>query len=156
MCVFNSFRQVAGQKKWWFIPPSESAYVYGTINANGFSAHTKTKIGLPGVVQSPWFKNLERYYSVLNPGDILINTPWYWHGIENIGEQGSNELIIGAPSRYIGGVASFKSNFPFAINSFLYQYSRFGNEMFKPDFKFDVHKDVANDRRAREGKPAQE
>ena len=81
----------------------------------------------------------------------MINT-WFWHGIENLGEVGSNELIIGAPARYMVRAAATQSNFLYTLNSFIYMYSRFGNDMFKTDFKFDLQRDITNDRRSREGK----
>ena len=134
------------------MPPSETPYVYSAINENSFSSHTKTKIGLTNN-QSPWFKNLKRYYTVLNPGDILINTPWFWHAIENLGEKGSNELIIGAPARYLGGASAFRSNLLYSLNMLTYMVPRHGLDLLKSDFKFDLQKDVTNDRRSREGKP---
>lgn len=100
----NVFRQMAGRKKWWFVNPSWTAYLYPSININGFSCHTKTLIGKGGDEPSPWLSKLERYTAVLNPGDALINPPWYWHAIKNLGEDENDKdsLVIGVPTRYGG------------------------------------------------------
>jgi hypothetical protein len=95
----NIFRQISGRKKWWLIPQSQTPYVYPSLNPNGFSAHTRTYIGKGGAEQSYWFKKLERYTVTLEPGDILLNPPWVWHGILNLAD-GPDDLVIGIPTRY--------------------------------------------------------
>lgn len=111
----NVFRQIAGRKKWWLIPVTQTPYVYASLNANGFSSHTKTLVGKQDQQPSPWLDKIERYTVVLEPGDILINTAWYWHGIINLGED-DNELVIGVPTRYRTGlVSSLSSNFLFTL-----------------------------------------
>merc|ERR1711981_176066 len=82
----NIFRQITGRKKWWLIPNSYTPYVYASLNPNGFSSHTKTKVGKGDEDPSWWLSKMERYTVILEPGDVLINTAWYWHGIENLGD----------------------------------------------------------------------
>jgi hypothetical protein len=31
----NIFRQIAGRKKWWLIPQSQTAFVFSSLNQNG-------------------------------------------------------------------------------------------------------------------------
>jgi hypothetical protein len=91
---FYSFRQIAGQKMWClFISPSETPYLIPRINVNGFSAHTMTKIGKNNDM-SPWFIKVKRFTSTLNPGDVLINPPWFWHGVLNLGEPNQLSLLV--------------------------------------------------------------
>lgn len=106
-----------------------SAYLKPSINVNGFSAHTHTLVGKEGGTPSPWMTKLERYTSVLHPGgsfffhassltlsitipickcndddlDVLINPPWFWHGIVNLGDPQDKRLVVGCPSRYSAG-----------------------------------------------------
>lgn len=110
----NIFRQIVGSKKWWLVPMSETAYVYPSLNPNGFSAHTRTKIGKGDDEESPWLNKLNRWEVVLHPGDMLLNPPWVWHGILNV-EGGENDLSIGVPTRY--GVKRMKAAF---INNWLF------------------------------------
>lgn len=150
----NVFRQIVGQKKWWFIPPSQTPYLKPSINVNGFSAHTKTLVGKEGGVPSPWLEKIERYTTVLDPGDVLINPPFFWHGIINLGDKESNDLVIGAPSRYIKGystIAGFKSSPLMALNSIATVASRYG--LVKTlNGDLNLQQDIANNRRAREKK----
>lgn len=122
----NLFRQMSGTKTWWFIPPSETAYLLPSINVNGFSAHTHTLVGKGNEEKSPWFNKLTRYSTTLQPGDLLINPPWFWHGIINDGKEG--DLVIGVPTRYggKGGIrAAIRSNWylsVIAIATIKFQY----------------------------------
>ena len=142
-----------GQKKWWFMPPSQTPYLKPSINVNGFSSHTMTNVGKGGGEMSPWFNKLERYTVVLNPGDVLINPPWFWHGILNLGE--GDDLVIGAPSRYGGRntiLAAFRSNPMLTVNSLWYLFRKYGAASLKPGFKINLQADIANNRRDREKK----
>lgn len=157
MLFFLRFRQITGQKKWWFIPPSQTAYLKPSINVNSFSAHTHTMVGKMDGEPSPWLNKIERYTAVLNPGDVLINPPWFWHGILNLGQD--NELIIGAPSRYGKGVtfkAALLSNPVFTLNAVVTLARRYGLQALHPDWKLDLQADIANNRRDREGKELKE
>ncbi len=107
----NMFRMIAGRKKWWLFPPTQTPYLMASLNQNGFSAHTLTQVGKGQDKQSEWMKKLERYTVTLEPGDMLLNTAWYWHGIHNLGDD-PNELIIGVPTRYSikHSIPAFRSN----------------------------------------------
>jgi hypothetical protein len=124
-----------------------------SINVNGFSSHTKTLVGKQGAIMSPWMSKLERYSTVLNPGDVLINPPWFWHGIINLGEKNDKSLVIGAPSRYGQGhsvKAGFRSNYVFNINAIIFLARKYGFKMLNGEFK--LQNEIANNRRDREKK----
>ena len=63
-------------------------------------------VGKQGGEISPWMSKLERYGVTLQPGDLLMNPPWFWHGILNNGKD--DELVIGVPTRY-GGKAGIRA-----------------------------------------------
>ena len=129
---------MVGRKKWWFIPPSQTAYLKPSINVNGISAHTHTMVGKMGESESPWLNKVERYTAVLNPGDVLINPPWFWHGILNLGEE-KNSLVVGVPTRYGSLPAAFKSNTPFSLMALTIIFKNFVNNGFKlPDLEDSV------------------
>ena len=124
----NMFRQIVGRKKWWLFPVSQTPYLYPSLNPNGFSAHTLTKIGKGDEEPSPWVSKVERYTVTLEPGDVMLNPPWFWHGIVNLGES-SDDLVIGVPTRYgttqVHKMPSFRSNFLLSIigiSSIAYTY----------------------------------
>jgi len=149
----NLFRQMAGQKRWWFVPPSQTAYLLPSINVNGFSAHTRTKVGTRGGQPSPWFSKIERYTSIINTGDLLINPPWYWHGILNMAQNKTGDLVIGVPTRYGGKqgfTAAFKSNWyltTVAILTILKQYGSMEAFLNRDDVLEDQ---IAKNRQARQ------
>lgn len=150
--VFRSFRQIAGRKKWWFLPPNQTPYLKPSWNVNGFSAHTMTKIGKKGEEASPWLSKLTRYTTVLQPGDVLINPPWYWHGILNMGIESEHDLVIGSPVRYSKDVcrrAAFKSNFIYTSHALWVLFRRFGFDAFKPGWKPNLQKDIDSNRKNR-------
>jgi hypothetical protein len=94
----NLFRQITGRKKWYFMAPSQTPRVYPKIYANGYSATSRTIQASADDPGAPWFDRLERYTVTLEPGDLLINPPWWWHCVENLGAPG--ELVIGCPTRF--------------------------------------------------------
>lgn len=94
----NLFRQISGRKRWYFIAPEQTPWVYPKIYANGYSATSRTIQTNAESAGAPWFEQLERYTVILEPGDLLINPPWWWHCVENLGE--ADELVIGCPTRF--------------------------------------------------------
>ena len=94
----NIFRQIAGRKKWYFLPPSQTPYVYPKMYTNGYSATSKTVQSRRKGESTPWWNKLERYTTTLHPGDILVNPAWWWHCVEN--DSDADELVIGCPTRF--------------------------------------------------------
>lgn len=154
----NVFRMITGSKRWWLMPVSQTPYVFGSINANGFSAHTKTRIGKAGQEPAPWFNKLERYAITLQPGDILLNTAWYWHGIVNMGDN-PDELVIGVPTRYAVEytIPAFKSNFVLttvALAAIQKQYNGMSSFLSSPTNLQDGIEKARNTRASQIEKPA--
>ena len=94
----NLFRQIAGRKKWYFMAPSQTPRVYPKIYSNGYSATSRTVQAHERDQGVAWFDRLERYTVILEPGDLLLNPPWWWHCVENVGDP--DELVIGCPTRF--------------------------------------------------------
>lgn len=93
----NLFRQISGRKKWYFLPPSQTPYLRAKIFTNGYAATSHTLQPLRDAPGSPWFGRLERYTATLEPGDLMINPPWWWHSVENLPGEG---LIAGVSTRF--------------------------------------------------------
>ena len=124
----NIFRQIVGRKKWWLIPMSELPLLSPRLNAGAFSIETKTLIGRGDVDPSPWIGKLNRWEVEVNPGDMLFNPPWVFHGILN-SEGGDSGLNIGVPARHKCVAAGFRSNklltsMGFLTISWKYGYSK--------------------------------
>lgn len=141
---------IAGQKKWWFIPPSQTPYLKPSINLNGFSAFTHTLVGKEGKAVSPWMSKLERYTAVVNPGDVLINPPWFWHGILNMGEPG--QPVIGCPSRYARGTlmkSAFRSNWFLQTIGLACLVKKYGWSVLQVGAKFELQRAITDNRKVR-------
>jgi hypothetical protein len=108
----NLFHQIVGKKKWTVFPPSQGPYLLPSLNPNGLSVYTMTRLGSGkiGTEPSPWLSKLERYSAILEPGDLFFDAPWFWHGVENISPE--EDLVIGVASRYMTPLfsSSFKNN----------------------------------------------
>lgn len=113
----NFFHQIVGKKKWWVFPPSQLPYLIPSMNKNGLSIYTLTRLGSGkvGTLPSSWLNKLERYTTILEPGDILFDAPWFWHGVENLGNE--DDLVIGVASRYMTPFfsSSFANNWLFTM-----------------------------------------
>lgn len=105
----NVFRQIAGRKRWYFFPPSQTPYVFPKLYDSGFSATSRTVQHHARGTGVPWFDKLERYSTVLEPGDVLIVPPWWWHCVEN--EAGDDDLVIGVATRYGSAKAAIRADF---------------------------------------------
>lgn len=141
----NLFRQVVGKKKWWLFPPSQTPYLLPSLNKNGLSVYTMTRLGSGkvGTTASPWLNKLERYTVTLEPGDIIFDAPWFWHGVENIGN--SDELVIGTAVRYATPrfQASFKNNWFLTLIGIASIAKQYGVEKFlssSDDFQNSLEK----------------
>lgn len=83
----NYFIQVVGRKKWDFIDPVYSPYLWplkGGVN-NMWTAN-------PDVAKDE--KHIPTWTVVLEPGDMVYNPDWMWHKITNF-----DGLSIGVPAR---------------------------------------------------------
>ncbi len=116
------------------------------MSLTGFASYTKTFIGKEGEQPSPHLKKLKRYTSIVGPGDVVVNPPWFWHGVLNLGNVSSkDELVIGVPTRY-SGLASLKAgmrtNFVFTINALVTLVRRHGFVALSPTFKLNVQNGI--------------
>ena len=96
---WNFFYMLDGQKKWYFVHPNDSSFVYpfyrwGMNASFGHNMYPDEydKNDYPLAEYCP-------YYEVtLDPGDLLFNPPWWWHGVRNV-----TEKTVGVASRWHGG-----------------------------------------------------
>lgn len=101
----NLFRQMSGRKKWFFIPPDQTPFLRAKVFTNGYAATSCTVQPFGDESGSHWFDRLVRYEATLEPGDLLINPPWWWHSVENLR---NDELIVGVATRFMAGRRAFQ------------------------------------------------
>lgn len=126
----NVFHMIAGRKKWWLFPQTQTPYLFGSVNPwDKFSAWTKTRVGKHAEVPSPWITKMERYVAVLEPGDLLFSTSWTWHGVLNVGEN-PDEVVIGIPMRFTPleySVPAFKNDWVLSLVALAEVQRRYGS-----------------------------
>jgi Cupin-like domain len=83
----NFFLNIVGRKRWLMIDPCYSAYIH-PIPAQPFQY---VRAGCGGYRRCAEqgqhdniFVRLPHFEAVLEPGDLLYNTPWFWHEVENL------------------------------------------------------------------------
>lgn len=109
--ISNLFVQIYGKKEWilypnYFVPfidpPSTLNGIYRTtpIRSKGkpFNPFNPDEKGYP------YFKYLDGYRVILEPGDVLYNPPFMWHSVKNLSD------TIGLGFRWINLVDAFHSS----------------------------------------------
>lgn len=95
--TWNWFFNLHGRKQWWFIDPRHG-YLNYPLNAMGQVASFSL---------CPWPDDYDREYFpafahcpiftvTLEPGDVLLNPPWWWHAVRNV-----SETSVAVASRWI-------------------------------------------------------
>jgi len=85
--AYNFFFQIEGLKKWTFVDPRWTTFMFPAINRNAI--YQSCAIKDPNTVlerYKPLWRIVPRYSAVLERGDVLLNPPWWWHCIENLSD----------------------------------------------------------------------
>ena len=93
----NIFCQLHGEKRWIFVAPWHSAWIYPNVghnpSATSFVSPVITKKQEKDPSHYPLYNYIPKYTVQLSAGDILFNPPWWWHEVSNLSES------IGMPLR---------------------------------------------------------
>lgn len=83
--IWNFFFMIEGQKKWTFVDPELSWMVYPSISTGALAFASLLLFPDKADLNTySLYKYCPRYEVTLNPGDVLLNPPWWWHTIDNI------------------------------------------------------------------------
>jgi hypothetical protein len=99
----NIFLMVHGRKKWTFVHPAHSFFVYPWYLKLARSAgsliswHLLKQPNSAELIQRdfPLFRYAPKFEYVMEPGDLLYNPSWNWHMVENLDDES-----IGVASRW--------------------------------------------------------
>ena len=83
----NCFLNIYGEKKWTFTHPKYSVAMGTTIMNKGYFVGSVVKHKSPkGYIEAhtPLYNRIPKLSVVLQPGDMLLNPPWWWHAVDNI------------------------------------------------------------------------
>ncbi len=78
----NLFVQIQGQKKWRLYPVGHSPVFDPPANRSLYK-YTGFRADDPDYVRYPMAQHMDWYETVLEPGDVLYNPPYYWHHVSN-------------------------------------------------------------------------
>ena len=74
----NLFRQLSGRKRWIMVAPEQS-YLLCPFLFRGYATVKTCVQDFEPDLKNEWFKRIPRMETILEPGDIVYNPPWYWH-----------------------------------------------------------------------------
>ena len=83
----NVFVNVYGEKEWVFAHPDATPLLYPEVDITGIFTNSPVDFTLPvqqQLASFPLYGHVPRYRTVLKPGDVLLNPPWWWHGVRNL------------------------------------------------------------------------
>ena len=83
----NIFFNVHGRKEWFFVHPKHTFWMYGLLHKTGGYGDSPVDHRRPAIEQSdafPLYAQVPVYSARLEPGDVLINPPWWWHAVNNL------------------------------------------------------------------------
>lgn len=112
-CAFagNFFCNIVGRKKWLLISPEHSTFLC-PIPAKPF-IYSDCYFDPSDKILGKKTSHLPSFETILEPGDVLFNAPWWWHSVENL-----DELTVGCAVRRLNFMADFHNNFLFTIFSY--------------------------------------
>jgi hypothetical protein len=99
--VWNWFHMLDGKKRWSFVDPNHSPYIY-PLCVMGRAAAT-AHVSYPDEYNReayPLFAYCPLYHVDLGPGDVLMVPPWWWHCVQNR----SDTSVAVANRMHTGGV----------------------------------------------------
>ena len=99
--TWNFFHMIDGTKTWYFIDPYDYYFAY-PMWGPGHAAGMFTSLYPDEFSKElyPAFQYCPYYYVDLQPGDVLLNPPWWGHGIRNT----SDKSVAVATRWYVDGV----------------------------------------------------
>jgi Cupin-like domain len=128
--IWNFFFMVEGQKKWWFVDPELTWTIYPSMITGA--------LAYGSLVSFPWkadlayyrlYKYCPRFTVTLNPGDVLLNPPWWWHAVDNLTPTSvavatrwdamSGDFTFYEINRILSLLAIFNPRFPKFLHDFL-------------------------------------
>ena len=87
----NLFFQFTGKKRWYFVNPAETAFIYpmSSRSKGHFSSFLDLAdySGSRNIKDYPLLKYLNIQTIEIEEGDALYNPPWWWHAVECLTEE---------------------------------------------------------------------
>ena len=137
----NFFYNIKGQKLWYLIDPKYTKYLKPLVSRTGLFAVSQLDICTAKPGDYPL--NIPRYEVLLEEGDMLVNTSWWWHAITN-----KSDYTIACANRFTKYIAGFNNNPLFTTILFSHpiaNYNDFGKFKTKKDANIGFEKALLRD-----------
>lgn len=105
--VSNLYVQAHGRKKWVLVQPEYTPFMYPAPQ-RGINWQSWVDFRNPDLASCPLYRLVDRRETVLEPGDVLWNPPFVWHGVANLTES------IAVSLWWINVTRGFSNNFLFS------------------------------------------
>lgn len=99
----NFFVQVYGRKQWWIYPPA-STPVFRPPMLRATYFMSPVDVAAEGDRREAGLEAVQGWTTVLEPGDVLYNPPFYWHQVHNL------TTTIGVGMRWFGVASILRSS----------------------------------------------
>jgi len=124
--IANLFVQIHGVKEWVLYPHYQVPFLDPPSTLNGIYRNTPARAGgrqfspfAPDYEGYPYYRYLDGYRVVLEPGDVLYNPPYMWHTVLNrtdsigIGFRWANawHSLRSSPVYYLLDLMAFRPNY---------------------------------------------
>jgi hypothetical protein len=93
--MYNFFYQIQGKKQFTLLPPSSSLYLYPCLHPH--YGHSQVDIKAPDIGKFPLFNRTGEIITVVNPGELLLVPPFWFHHVETLEESVSLNVWSDAP-----------------------------------------------------------
>jgi hypothetical protein len=90
----NLNRQVIGQKRWTLVSPSENFWLCPKPVISGTSVNADCLLKMSIDQREAYMKKMKRVTTLLGPGDLIVNPPWYWHDVQSIGTTNDESISV--------------------------------------------------------------
>ncbi len=136
----NFFFNIHGRKRWKLAHPRSSPWMYASQHEKGFNHYSPVSHEKSAAEQKdkyPLFSYVGECDSVLEPGDVLLVPPWWWHSILNV-----SDSVVAIAMRWMPQRAVPETNPLFRLTQGLVPHVQaFENEVRStPDFRIrDEH-----------------
>ena len=122
---FNSFLMIQGKKRWTFISSEYSYALRAKISINALNAVTEiddhTRDFDYYEKHFPLYNRVPKLIADIEPGDMLVFSPWWWHAVDNI-----TDTSIAVATRW----TAIKHN-KFPRGNIIYQNIQRSNPLFQ-------------------------
>jgi hypothetical protein len=137
----NFFYNIKGQKLWYLIDPKYTKYLKPILSRTGLFA--VSRLDICNAKEGDYVLNIPRYEVLLEEGDMLFNSAYFWHAVSN-----KSNVTIACANRFTKFGAAFKNNPLYSLIFFSHpfaNYNDFGKAKTRNEANIEFDKALLSD-----------